>query len=35
MYMDLGEELEDRCFQRLAESFQDFVDGLSEDSIDD
>jgi cell wall assembly regulator SMI1 len=34
VYMDLG-ELEDRCFQHLAESFRDFVEGLSEDSIDD
>ena len=34
VYMDLG-ELEDRCFQRIAESFRDFVESLSEDSIDD
>ena len=34
VYMDLG-ELEDRCFRRIAESFQDFVESLSEDSIDD
>lgn len=34
VYMDLG-ELEDKCFHCLAESFQDFVEGLSEDSIDD
>jgi cell wall assembly regulator SMI1 len=34
VYMDLG-ELEDRCFHCLAESFLDFVEGLSEDSIDD
>ena len=34
VYMDLG-ELEDRCFRRIAESFQDFVESLSEYSIDD
>ena len=34
VYMDLG-ELEDRCFYCIAESFRDFVDSLSEDSIDD
>jgi hypothetical protein len=28
-------ELEDRCFHCLAESFLDFVESLSEDSIDD
>lgn len=34
VYMDLG-ELEDRCFQRIAESFRDFAESLSEDGIDD
>ena len=34
VYMDLG-ELENRCFHCLAESFLDFVEDLSEDSIDD
>jgi hypothetical protein len=34
VYMDLS-ELEDRCFHCLAESFLGFVEGLSEDSIDD
>ena len=34
VYMDLG-ELKDRCFRRIAESFQDFVESLSEYSIDD
>ncbi|MCM1186947.1 MAG: SMI1/KNR4 family protein [Lachnoclostridium sp.] len=34
VYMDLG-ELDGNCFRCLAESFQDFVEGLSEDSIDD
>lgn len=34
VYMDLG-ELEGKCFHCLAESFLDFVEGLSEDSIDD
>ncbi len=32
--MDLG-ELEDSCFHRIAESFRDFVESLSEESIDD
>ena len=27
--------LEDRCFHRIAENFRDFVESLSEDSIDD
>jgi len=34
VYMDLG-KLEDRCFHRIAKSFRDFVESLSEDSIDD
>ncbi len=34
MYMDLG-ELTDKCFHCLAESFLDFVKGLSEGSMDD
>lgn len=34
VHMDLG-ELEDRCFVWLAESFEAFVKGLSEDSIED
>ena len=34
VYMDLR-ELEDRCFRCIAESFQDFVESLSEYSIDD
>ena len=34
VYMDLG-ELEDRCFCCIAESFRDFVESLSEDSIND
>ncbi len=34
MYMDLG-ELEDRCFRRIAGSFREFVESLSEDSMDD
>ena len=34
VHMDLG-ELEDRCFCRLAESFQDFAEALSENSIDE
>ena len=34
VYMDLG-GLEDRCFRRLAEKFRDFVEALSETSIDD
>ncbi|MCM1183458.1 MAG: SMI1/KNR4 family protein [Roseburia sp.] len=34
VYMDL-EKLENRCFHRLAGSFRDFVEALSEDSIDD
>lgn len=34
VHMDLG-KLEDRCFCRLAESFQGFVEALSKDSIDD
>jgi len=33
IYMDLG-ELEDRCFRRIAESFLEFVESLSEDSMD-
>lgn len=34
VHMDL-EKLGDRCFCRLAESFQGFVEALSKDSIDD
>ena len=34
VYMDLG-ELEDRCFCRMAGSFREFVEFLSEDSVDD
>lgn len=34
VYMDLG-ELEDRCFHRIAESFRDFIESLSEDGMDD
>jgi len=34
VYMDLG-ELEDSCFHRIAESFRNFVESLSEDSIDE
>lgn len=34
VYMDLG-ELEDRCFRCIAESFRNFIESLSEESIDD
>lgn len=34
VYMDNG-ELDEKCFQLLADDFTEFLDGLSEESIDD
>ena len=34
VWMDLG-EITQRCFRYLAENFDEFIDGLAEESIDD
>ena len=34
VWMDLG-EITQRCFRYLAENFNEFIDGLAEESIDD